>query len=69
MYESVKGSGLAELLAARVAGLLDLHSVNDMRMGAKDEVLDSVLNDFLARINAAVSGTTSYARLTPKPAA
>ncbi len=63
LYQMAEGSGLAELLEAREAGLLELYSANDFQVGAADSVLDSVLHDFLSRINAAVSGTKSYALL------
>ena len=63
IFEQLEDSGLAELLRAREAGILDLYSADDMRIGAKDEVIDALLQDFMHRINDAVSGTTSYALL------
>lgn len=63
MFQMAEASGLAELLEAREAGLLELYSADDVPGLTADNVTDSVLHDFLSRINAAVSGTKSYALL------
>ncbi len=63
LFELAQASGLDELLEARAAGLLELYSADDVPGLTAENVTDAVLNDFLSRINAAVSGTKSYALL------
>jgi hypothetical protein len=63
LFQMAEGSGLAELLEAQAAGLLELYSANDVPGLTIDNVSDAVMHDFLSRINAAVSGTKSYALL------
>ena len=63
LFQMAEGSGLAELLEVQVAGLLELYSANDVPGLTIDNVSDAVMHDFLSRINAAVSGTKSYALL------